>query len=222
MLNYFSVVILPLNGKIQVCESRGQSPSKAPNQADELLWSIPEPTTHWLWLSGACSHKQILAENLCCIAFDLCFQLEQIFLAHFPAPLYCCLHAISISQLHLISRLLFKGVFFFCGVWLTFQNEGQNGYLWGSSTFYFRVWRELGPTGLAALKEQTCLLTTPNKSLCATHFYCFFKRSNALHSPRSSHKIPHGIFHNNQAIISIMIVSFDKEQNSSHIHTLLA
>lgn len=34
--------------------------------------------------------------------------------------------------------------------------------------------------------------------------------------------MPHGIFHNNQVIISIMIVTFDNEQNSSHIYTLLA
>lgn len=121
MLNYFFVVML--NGKTQVCESWGQSPSKASKQADELLWTISKPTTHWLWLSRACSHKQNLAENLCYIAFDLCFQLELIFLANFPALRYCSSHAISISQLHLISRLLFKGVFFFCGVWLTFQNE---------------------------------------------------------------------------------------------------
>lgn len=76
VLNYFSIVILPPEGKIQVCESWGQCPSKAPEQADELLWSIPEPTTHWLWLSRACSHKQIIAENLSYIASDLCFQLE--------------------------------------------------------------------------------------------------------------------------------------------------
>lgn len=92
----------------------------------------------------------------------------------------------------------------------------------GPQPFTFRVRRQLGPTHLAALREQTCLLTTPKKSLGAAHFYCFFKRSHALHSPQSSHKMPHDIFHNNQAIISIMIVSFDNEQNSSHTHTLLA
>lgn len=102
----------PSNGKIQVHWCQSQFPSKALKQADKLLWSIPESTTHWLWISGAFSHKQILAANLCYIAFDLCFQLEEMFLAHFPALLYCCLHAISISQLYLISRLLFLRVSF--------------------------------------------------------------------------------------------------------------
>lgn len=123
MLKYFSIVTFPLNGKILVGESWGQSPSKTLKQADKLMRSIPKPTTHWLWFSGACSYKQILAENLCYVEFDLWFQLE-IFLAHFPALLYCCLHAISISLLHLISTLLFTGVVFFCGGWLRFQHEG--------------------------------------------------------------------------------------------------
>lgn len=82
--------------------------------------------------------------------------------------------------------------------------------------------RELVPTLLAALKEQTSLLAA-TKSLSVLHIsIVFFQRPCALHSPQSSHKLSHGIFHNNQVVISVMIVSFDNEQNSSHVHTALA